>query len=126
MLSIDIILDQKHFFARFGVMVRELEIEYQKQVKEEEEVLTEGQREELKSEVIKNAEIQKERLRNDCLRLEGLKQELDKEIFKHEGKDDKLEKEELERIGLEKVDKEEEDIKLKISKASNGRFSVIN
>ena len=83
--------------------MRELEIEYQKQVKEEEEGLTEGQREEFKSEVIKNAELQKERLRNDCVRLEGLKQELDKEIFKHEEKDDKIEKEEFEKIGLNKV-----------------------
>ena len=106
--------------------MRELEIEYQKQIKEEEESLTKGQREELKSEVIKNAQVQKEGLRNDCQRLEELKQELDKEIFKNEEKDDKLEKEELERMGLEKRDKEEEDIKLKISKASNGRFSVIN
>merc|ERR1712181_210591 len=99
---------------------------YLKKVKEEEEGLTEDQKEELKCEVLKNAEIQKERLRNDCLRLEGLKQELDKEVLKKEEKDDILEKEKPGRVGLEKEDEEEEDIKLKISKASNGRFSVIN
>ena len=107
-------------------MVRELEMEYLKKVKEEEEGLTEDQKEKLKSEVLKKAEIQKERLRNDCLRLEGFKQELDKEVLKNEENDQKLEKEKSDRIGLEKGDEGEEDIKLKISKASNGRFSVTN
>jgi len=106
---------------KFGVMVRELEIEYLKKVKEEEDGLSEDQKDELKREVLKNAERQKQRLRNDCLRLEGFKQELDKEFLKNEEKDEKLEMR-----GLEKKDEGEEDIRLKISKASNGRFSVIN
>jgi len=46
-------------------------------------------------------------LKNESLFLEGLKKDLEKE-------------------GLKNEEKEEEDIKLKIAKASNGRFSVIN
>ena len=84
-------------------MVRELELEYLHRVKEE-EGFSKGLKEELKKEVLKNGELQKEGLKNESLFLEGLKKGLEKEGFK----------------------KEEEDIKLKIGKTSNGRFSVIN
>ena len=65
---------KKAIMIRFGVMVRELEREYQRQQLTKEE--------------------------------ESPEKEEDKE--------------------LQSKDKEEEDIKLKISKASNGRFSVVN
>jgi len=88
---------------KFGVMVRELELEYLQKVKEEEECFSKGLKEKLKKEVLKNGELQKEGLKNESLRLEGLRKDLEKN-----------------------EEREEEDIKLKIGKASNGRFSVIN
>ena len=97
---------KKAIMIRFGVMVRELELEYLHRV-EEEEGFSKGLKEELKKEVLKNGELQKEGLKNESLRLEGLKKDLEKKELKKE-------------------QKEEEDIKLKIGKASNGRFSVIN
>ena len=88
--------------------MRELELEYLQKVKEgEEEGLSKGQKDELKKEVLQNGKLQKEGLRNESLRLEQLKRVLEKE-------------------GLNNKEKDEEDIKLKIGKASNGRFSVIN
>ena len=105
-IALDMIVHFNHICSRFGVMVRELELEYLHRVKEE-EGFSKGLKEELKKEVLKNGELQKEGLKNESLFLEGLKKDLEKE-------------------GLKNEEKEEEDIKLKIAKASNGRFSVIN
>ena len=79
------------FFVRFGVMVRELELEYQQQVQEE----------------IQKGETQRQ-------------EQADEELQGKRPNDLGLEKQELEK------EEKEEDIKLKISKTSNGRFSVIN
>ena len=78
-------------FVRFGVMVRELELEYQQQVQEE----------------IQTGETQRQ-------------EQADEELQGKRPNDLGLEKQELEK------EEKEEDIKLKISKTSNGRFSVIN